>query len=238
MTTEGHQIAVGDLTVDVVRKRIKNLHLAVYPPDGRVRVAAPLLVSDEAVRAAVLTRWSWIKRQQARLAEQARYSPREYVTGESHYFQGHRYLLNVIEQDAPPRVALRNQTTIDLTVRPGSDRDRRARVMETWQRARLKELIPPLVAKWEPHLGVSVAEWGVKRMKTKWGTCNIQARRIWLNLDLIQKPPHCLEYVVVHEMVHLLERSHGPRFVALLDQHLPTWRRSKDALKQFPMLTL
>lgn len=238
MSTEPYRLPVGDLQVEIVRKKIKNLHLAVYPPDGHVRVAAPFHVSDDAVRSAVLTRWSWIKRQQARMLHQPRYSPREYVTGESHYYQGHRYLLRVFEEDSTPRVALPNHTTINLYVRPGSDLARRQSVMRAWQRARIKEEIPPLIAKWEPQLGVSVAEWGVKLMKTKWGTCSIQARRIWLNLDLIEKPPHCLEYVVVHEMAHLLERSHGPRFVAILDKHLPTWRRSKDALREFPVRTL
>lgn len=224
--------------MDVVRKDIKNLHLAVYPPNGRVRVAAPLRVDDEAVRLAILTRWTWIKKQQLRFEGQERYSPREFVSGESHYVQGHRYLLNVVYRDAPPRVVIRNKTYLDLFVRPGSDTVHREQVLLAWYRALLKEQIPPLIAKWEAVMGVNVAEWGVKRMKTRWGTCNAKAGRIWLNLELAKSPTLCLEYVVVHEMVHLLERSHGPRFIALMDQFLPIWRRAKDELNRFPTLTL
>lgn len=235
---QAHYLNVGDLRVEVVRKPIKNLHLAVYPPDGRVRVAAPLRVNDDAVRAAVLTRLAWIRKQQQRMAEQPRYTPREYVSGESHYFQGHRYLLNVVERPGPPHVAIRNLHTLELCVRPGSDRAAREQVILAWHRAALKAEIPLLIAKWEPVLGVQVADWGVKRMKTRWGSCSVKARRIWLNLDLIQKPPHCLEYVVVHEMAHLLVPNHGPAFVAILDKHLPTWRQSKEALNQFPIMTL
>lgn len=230
-----HQITAGDLVVDVVRKEIKNLHLAVYPPDGRVRVAAPLLVDDEAVRLAVIARLPWIRRQQGRFAQQERQSPREVVSGESHYFQGRRYLLNVVYRDGVPAVAVRNNTTLDLFVRPGSDTAQRGRVLLTWYRRQLQQLIPPLVAKWEAIIGVQVAEWRVKQMKTRWGTCNPDARRIWLNLELIKKPVSCLEYIVVHEMVHLLERRHNDRFVALMDRFMPQWRLLRDELNQAPL---
>lgn len=230
-----HQITVGDLVVDVVRKNIKNLHLAVYPPDGRVRVAVPLLVDDEAVRLAVISRLTWIRRQQGKFAQQARQGVCEVVSGESHYFQGRRYLLNVVYRAGVPQVLVRNNTTIDLVVRPGSDTAQRARVLLAWYRRQLKQLIPPLVARWEPIIGVEIAEWRVRQMKTRWGTCNPDARRIWLNLELVKKPPGCLEYVIVHEMVHLLERRHNAQFRAYMDQFLPQWPRLRDELNQAPL---
>jgi predicted metal-dependent hydrolase len=235
VNTETHQIKVSGLVVDVVRKNIKNLHLAVYPPTGRVRVAVPLRVSDEAVRMAVVTRLAWIKRQQAKFNGQERQSAREFVTGESHYFQGRRYRLNVVYQNGPVRVVIRNKSTIDVFVREGSDTSRRERVFLAWYRRQLKELIPPLIEKWEGIIGVKVAEWGVKQMKTKWGTCTIKAHRIWLNLELVKKPVQCLEYIVVHEMVHLLERHHNDRFTARMDSFMPQWREAKKILTSFPL---
>ncbi|MBN2394575.1 MAG: M48 family metallopeptidase [Anaerolineae bacterium] len=230
-----HQITVSDITVDVVRKDIKNLHLAVYPPEGRVRVAAPLLIDDEAVRLAVISKLAWIKRQQAHFQSQDRQSAREYINRESHYYWGDRYLLNVIYHDAPPEVVVRNAHTLDLFVREGSDTAQRERVLQEWYRQQLKAAIPPLIAKWEPRLDVHVAEWYVKRMKTKWGTCTAEARRIWLNLELVKKPPQCLEYIVVHEMVHLLERHHNDRFVAYMDKFMPQWRLARDLLNAAPL---
>jgi len=221
--------------VDVVRKDIKNLHLAVYPPDGRVRVAVPLLIDDEAVRLAVISKLAWIKRQQALFQGQDRQSAREYVSRESHYYWGDRYLLNVAYHDAPPQVVVRNKTTLDLFVRGGSDTAQRERVLQEWYRQQLKAAIPPLIAKWEQVVGVQVAEWRVKRMKTRWGTCNEQARRIWLNLELVKKPPQCLEYIIVHEMVHLMERNHNERFVAYMDEFMPQWRLFRDELNQAPL---
>jgi len=230
-----HRITVNGLVVDVVRKDIKNLHLAVYPPYGRVRVAAPLRIDDEAVRLAVISRLAWIKRQQARYQDQERQSAREVVSGESHYYQGSRYLLNVVYHDAPPKVAIRNKTTLDLFVRRGSDTAQRERVLLAWYRKQLKQMIPPLIAKWEAVIGVEVADWGVKHMKTKWGSCSIEARRIWLNLELIKKPAHCLEFIIVHEMVHLLERTHNERFIAYMDQFMPQWRFLRDELNKAPL---
>ncbi len=230
-----HQIDVNGLVVDVVRKDIKNLHLAVYPPNGRVRVAAPLRINDEAVRLAVIARLAWIKRQQFKFESQDRQSEREYVSGESHYFQGRRYLLNVVYRDGPPQVVIRNNTRMDLFVRTGSDIIQRERVLITWYRRQLKELIPPLIVKWEDRMGVQVADWGVKQMKTRWGTCNIEAGRIWLNLELVKKPARCLEYIVVHEMVHLLERHHNDRFSQLMTKFLPQWRLLRDVLNREPL---
>jgi predicted metal-dependent hydrolase len=235
MSTETHQIVVHDLVIDVVRKEIKNLHLAVYPPDGRVRVAAPLHVDDEAVRLFAVSKLGWIRRQQAQFAEQERQSAREYVSGESHYYQGRRYLLNVVYHDGPPRVVVRNNTTMDLYVRTGSDTARRERVLLEWYRAQLKAAVPPLLAKWEPVVGVQVADWRIRRMKTKWGTCTIEARRIWLNLELAKRSVRCLEYIIVHEMVHLLERGHTERFTAYMDRFLPQWRLLRDELNRGPL---
>ncbi len=239
MSTEAtpaiRRITVAGIKVEVVRKDIKNLHLGVYPPNGRVRVAAPLVVSDEAVRLAVIDKLGWIKRQRAKFAEQPRQSQREMVNGESHYFLGKRYRLRVHEQDAPARVAIRGIASLDLFVRPGSSAEQREAVLLRWHREQLKALIPPLLEKWQPLLGVQVADWGIKKMKTKWGSCNIAARRIWLNLELAKKPIQCLEYIVVHEMVHLLERHHNERFSALLDTHVPQWRQYREMLKKAPL---
>lgn len=230
-----HQIVVNGLAVDVVRKPIKNLHLAVYPPNGRVRVAAPLRVSDDAVHLAVISRLAWIKRQQRKFEEQERESEREYVSGESHYFQGARYRLNVIYQDGASQVVIRNKKTIDLYARPSSAAAQRKKVVAAWYRAHLREIIPPLIAKWETKIGVQVAEWGIKRMKTRWGACNIAARRIWVNLELAKKPERCLEYIIVHELVHLLERHHNGCFVAYMSKFMPQWRAYREELNAFPV---
>jgi len=230
-----HQILVRGLKVDVVRKDIKNLHLGVYPPEGRVRVAAPLRVNDEAIRLAVISKLPWIKRQQNRFLSQERQSEREYVYRENHYFFGQRYLLNVIEHVGQSRVEIQNKTRIDLYVPPGSDPLKREQVLLAWYRRELKALIPSLIKKWEEIIGVTVEDWGVKKMKTKWGSCNINERRIWLNLELAKKPVECLEYVVVHEMVHLLERNHSDRFKQMMDQFMPQWRQNRDILNQSPL---
>ncbi len=235
MITSKHQITVNDLVIDVVRKDIKNLHLAVYPPTGRIRIAVPLHVNDEAVRLAVISKLGWIKRQQVKFADQERQTAREYVSGESHYFQGKRYLLNVIYHDAPPKVIIRGKNRIDLYVRTGSVTDQRASVYLAWSRKQLKESAAPLIAKWEAVVGVQVNEWGIKQMKTRWGTCNPNAHRIWLNLELNKKPIQCLEYIIVHELVHLLERNHNDQFRAYMDKHLPQWRFNREELNHEPL---
>lgn len=230
-----HQIDVNGLVVDVVRKDIKNLHLAVYPPAGRIRVAAPLLLNDESVRLAVIARLAWIKRQQAKFNEQERQSEREYVNGESHYFLGARYRLNVIVHNAPGKVVVRNKRYIDLYVRPDSNQDQRGRVISAWYRAYLRQTVPPLIEKWEKILGVEVSGWGIKQMKTKWGSCNIERRRIWLNLELAKKSSRCLEFILVHEMMHLLERHHNDRFLQLMNSFLPPWRQYREELNRAPL---
>ena len=235
MSTEGVVIRVSGLPVQIVRKDIKNLHLGVYPPNGRVRVAAPLSVSNDAVRLAVIGKLGWIKRKQAMFVGQERQSPREYVTGESHYFLGQRYRLNVVNRDGTGGVVIRNNRTIDLFVREGSGTVQRERVFLAWYRHQLKSMIPPLIQKWESIVGVKVREWGVKKMKTKWGSCNSKARRIWLNLELAKKQVQCLEYIIMHEMVHLLERHHNDRFTALMDEHMPQWRLHRDEMNRAPL---
>jgi predicted metal-dependent hydrolase len=234
MSIETRQITISGLRVSVVRKAIKNLHLGVYPPNGRVRVAVPLRVSDDAVRLAVIGKLGWIKRQQARFESQPRQSAREMVSGESHYFLGRRYRLRVVKHDGPSLVA-RRKSTIELHVRPETSPEQRERVLQRWYRRQLKTLIPSLVAKWQTVLGVQLAHWGVKRMKTKWGSCNAEARRIWLNLELAKKPAQCLEYIIVHELAHLVERHHNERFIAIMDQHLPQWRMHRQELNSAPL---
>jgi predicted metal-dependent hydrolase len=235
MITKSYTLVVSSLRVSVVRKPIKNLHLGVYPPDGRIRVAAPLAVSDSAVRVAVIARLPWIKRQQAAFEHQVRESAREMVSGESHYYRGRRYRLMVLESKGSPRVEIRGPKILALYVQPGWTAEDRARLLQRWYRERLRELLPPILEKWQAKLGIELRSWSIKRMKTKWGSCNSAARRIWVNLELVKKPPACLEYVVVHELVHLLARKHDERFLALMDRHLPSWRQYRAELNAAPL---
>lgn len=237
MNTEpkSYTIEIRGTAVDVVLKDIKNLHIGVYPPNGRVRVAAPLSLDDDAVRLAVISRLGWIGRQRERFQQQERQSQREFVTGESHYFEGRRYRLDVTEQSGPPSVRLLDNSTLAICVRPGSDRDKRETVLDRWYRCNLRDRLPGIIAKWEPEMGVQVNEARIRKMKTRWGTCNPAARRIWLNLELAKKPSACLEYVVVHEMVHLIERRHNDRFRKLMDRFMPLWRFHQDELNRAPM---
>ena len=228
------QMVVRGIPVKIIRKNIKNLHLGVYPPDGRVRVAAPLNVSDDAVRVAIIDKLGWIKRKQQEFQQQERETQREFVTGESHYFLGKRYLLDVVFVEAKPRVTVRGNH-IELCVRPGSDLSQRENVLKEWYRDHLKATIPDLLEKWEERIGVKAAEWGVKQMKTKWGSCNTERKRVWFNLELARKSPQCLEYIIVHELMHLLERHHNERFIKLMDQHLPHWRLLRDELNSGPL---
>ena len=235
MTTEHRHIEVSGIPVEIRRKAIKNLHVGVYPPDGKVRVAAPSHLNDEAVRLAIVSRLGWIRRQQQGFARQARESAREMVTGESHYFGGRRYRLDVVERPGNPRVRVVNNSTLELQVRPGADRAARQQTLDRWYRRQLKARIPELLAAWEPVVGVVVSDCRIKRMKTRWGSCNIEARRVWLNLELAKKSSRCLEYILVHEMVHLLERHHNERFRTLMDQCMPDWRLRKDELNETPL---
>ena len=229
------EINVAGETVRIVRKKIKNLHLGVYPPTGRVRVAAPLNVSNHAVRLAVITRLGWIKRQRAKFAGQPRQTEREMVSGETHYYLGRSCRLRVVEGDGPRRVVLRNPTTLELHVDHNTKPPERTQVLHRWYRERLRELVRPLVVKWEGRLGVRAAEFRIKTMKTMWGSCTRGQRRIWLNLELAKKPVQCIEYIIVHELAHFIERNHNAAFVALLDCHLPRWRHYRRTLEAAPL---
>ena len=233
--TDTYHIEVSGLSIEVVRKDIKHLYIGVHPPSGRVRVSAPLRLDADAVRMAIISRLGWIRRKHAEFTNQERQSQREFVTGESHYFVGKRYRLDVTERDAPPTVRLLNNTRIGLSVRPGTDRDKREAVFHAWYREHLYAQLPPLLAKWEPKMGVTVNEVRIKKMKTLWGSCNIEAKRIWLNLELAKKPNVCLVYVLVHEMTHLLERHHNDLFRELMDNFLPQWRTYRDELNKAPL---
>ena len=229
------QITVSGIRVQIERKDIKNLHLGVYPPNGRVRVAAPLVVSDDAVRLAVIDKLGWIRRQQAKFVEQPRQSAREMVNGESHYFLGRRYRLRVLEQPGKQYVAIRGIASMDLFINPGRTTEQREAVLLRWYRQELNALVPSLVAQWENTLNVQANAWGIKRMKTEWGSCNPISKRLWFNLELAKKPVQCLEYIVAHELAHLLERNHTERFKGLLDRHLPNWQQSRAVLSKMPL---
>jgi len=235
MSIEAIIMTVAEIEVEVVRKDIKNLHLGVYPPLGRVRVAVPLVISDEAVRLAVIGKLPWIKRQRQSFANQQRQSPREMVNGESVWFLGQRYRLKVMELDAAPAIRTKGLQLLELSVRPGTTVERRREILDTWYRKRLREVVSGMIGVWELRLGVSASEWGIKSMRTKWGSCNNQARRILINLEMAKKPLECIEYIVVHELIHLIERHHNERFHQILQQHLPGWRHAKAVLNQLPI---
>ena len=226
---------IGGVRVEVFRKDIKNLHVGVYPPQGRVRVAVPLRLTDDAVRLALVSRLGWIRRQRRAFLEQDRQSPRDMVSGETHYFVGRRYRLKVCEHDAPAQVELRGNQTLRMSVRPGLDTGQRLLVLERWYRTHLRVLAGELLEQWATRMGVTVAHWSIRKAKTRWGACNPHTRRIWLNLELAKKPVQCLEYIVVHELVHLMERHHNDRFAALMDHYLPDWRLRRDLLNQSPL---
>ncbi len=228
------QLTLGEITVDVVQKDIKNVHLSVHPPTGRVRISAPSHMSLDTIRIFAISKLVWIKQQQRKLLEQDRETPREYLDRESHYVWGKRYLLTLSESDQAPSVELKHNRML-LRVRPGTDERRRHTLVEGWYREQIKNAVPSLIAKWEPFLGVKVERFFVQRMKTKWGSCNPGAGHIRLNTELAKKPPECLEYIVVHEMTHLLEPTHNARFRALIDRFMPKWQFYLDQLNRLPV---
>jgi predicted metal-dependent hydrolase len=226
-------IELGDITLSVRRRDIKHVHLSVYPPNGKVTVAAPMHMSLDKIRLFAIAKLAWIKAQQKTLREQERETKRELIDRESHYVWGERCLLAVTEANAPPSVELRHAKLL-LRVRPGTDDAMREAIVAQWYRQQVKDAAQRLIAIWQPRLGVSVRTLYVQHMRTKWGSCTPAARNIRLNTELAKKPPECLEYIVLHEMVHLLERTHGPRFVALMDQLMPQWRRTRKLLNRLP----
>jgi predicted metal-dependent hydrolase len=227
-------ITLGEIAVDVVFKDIKNVHLSVYPPTGRVRISAPSRMSLDTVRVFAVSKLGWIKRQQLKLRQQERETPREYRDHESHYVWGQRYRLHIVEIETSPIVELQHKKLL-LRVRPGSDEATRRAVLDEWYRATLKYAAQPLVSKWEPLIGVKISRFFVQRLKTRWGSCNPEARSIRLNTDLVKKPSGCLEYVIVHELTHLVEPTHSSRFVALMEQFMPNWKFYRSELNQLPV---
>ena len=235
MSTEEFIINVNGMRVDVVRKAIKNLHLAVYPPKGRVRVAAPHVMSNDAIRLAVIDKLGWIKRQQASFAKQPRQSEREMVTGETHYLLGRRFRMRKIAREGRIQIEQIGISTICLFAPSTATAEDREAALLRWYRSKLKEEAESLFAKWQQIIGVKTSSWGIRRMKTKWGSCNTQSKRIWLNLELAKKPLECIEYIVVHELAHLIERHHNDRFIAVMDKHLPQWRLIRKLLNSAPL---
>lgn len=228
------KLKLGSIEADVVLKAIKNVHLSVHPPHGRVRIAAPKRMQMDTIRVFAISKLDWIKQQQEKLREQERETPREYLERESHYVWGKRYLLSVVERDQPPAVQLTPSKMV-LQIRPGTPEPKRQSIVEHWYRDQLKQAAPALIAKWQPILGVQVAQFQVRRMRTRWGSCNPRTASILLNTDLAKKPPECLEYIVVHEMVHLLEPTHNARFIALMDRNLPSWQHDRQTLNRLPV---
>ena len=227
-------IQLGEVTIQVTRKNIKNVHLSVYPPDGRVTLVAPKSTRLEVARAYAVTKLGWIREQRRKLTSQARETPRQFIERESHYLWGRRYLMTVEYREAKPTVTL-DHRRMTLTVRSGSDLRKRMEVIHEWHRSLLHEVVPSLIAKWEPKLKVIVEAYFLQRMKTKWGSCNHRAGNIRLNTELVKKPKDLLEYVIVHEMAHLREPTHNERFVAILDEHYPNWREARAELNELPL---
>jgi predicted metal-dependent hydrolase len=227
-------IQLADVAIELTRKSVKNVHLAVHPPTGHVTLVTPMDTRVDVARAYAATRLGWIRQQQAKFRAQLREMPLRYVERESHYLWGRQHLLSVVERDAKPKVTV-DHHRITLTVRPNSSVETRRQVMQSWQRSLLHRTLPPLIVKWERTLGVAVAGYFLQRMKTRWGACNHRAGTIRLNTELVKKPRDLLEYVVVHEMLHLIEHTHGPRFVDLLDGFYPTWREARMELNELPL---
>lgn len=228
------RLELGDIVVDVVHKDIKNIHLSVNPPDGQVRIAAPVRMPLDRIRVFAISKLSWIRKQQQKMRDQERETPREYLERESHYVWGKRYLMSIKETDAAP-VVRRKSDKLILQIRPGADESIRLAVLDDFYRELIKSEAPALITRWEPVLGVEVKRIYVQRMKTKWGSCNPTARTIRLNTDLAKKPMECLEYIVVHEMVHLLEPTHNANFAALMDRFMPLWRQYREELNRLPV---
>jgi predicted metal-dependent hydrolase len=227
-------LQLGDERVEVTFKDIRNVHLSVHPPAGRVTISAPRRMKLETVRLFAISKLDWIRRQQRKIRAQERESEREYRERESHYVWGQRRLLTLVEREAPPSISLRHNKLI-LSVRPGTPRKKRGDIIQAWYREQLKEAVPTLLQKWEPIFGVKLKRFFVQKMKTRWGSCNPAAKSIRLNTDLARKPAECLEYIVVHELVHLLEPTHNARFVALMDRFMPQWKTCRELLNRLPL---
>ncbi len=224
------KITIENIDIELIRKKIKNIHLTVYPPDGRVRLSVPVHMNDEAVRVFIVSKLSWINKKKKQFTTLEKQTEKKFTSSENHYFLGTEYLLNVIETTGKQHVELRYDKYIDLYVRPDSTVEKREKVLSEFYRQNLKDIIPSYIEKWESIMGVKVNEFGVKLMKSRWGTCNVRDKRIWINLELAKKNKRCLEYIIVHEMVHLLEKSHNQVFKNYMSKFLPDWKIRKDEL--------
>lgn len=232
MSTNSY-LQLGSIEVLIVRKPVKNLHLSILPPAGRVRVTSPEKMKDDAIRTLLASRLPWIKKQQSKFAGQERQTKRGYVSGESHYFFGKRYRLELLYKPEAPSVVLKGKNKIILQVRPKSPIAKRREVMTEWYREQLHPVVEELITKWQKKIGVKTSSWSIKQMKTRWGTCNHKTERVLINLELAKKPIACIEYVVVHELLHIIEKKHDERFVVLMTKHLPKWRSTKEELNRF-----
>ncbi len=226
---------IGELELQLNRKSIKNLHINVLPPDGKVRVSAPERMTKNAIRAAIVSKLPWIKKQQRDFEEQPRQSERQMVSGESHFLWGKRYRLVVKEQVGRSEIEPKGNHRMYLSVPPGTTKEKRTQVLTEFYRVEIKDQVRSLMPAWEKKIGVKSRDWGIKKMKTKWGRCNIAEKRIWLNLELAKKPIECMEYILVHELVHLLERHHNERFKNYMDKFMPNWRERRDLLNSLPL---
>lgn len=226
-------ITLSGLSAEVERKEIKNVHLTIYPPDARIHVSAPLAMTEDAVRLFLITKLPWIRQRVSQILDQNRQTSREYVSGENHYYKGQRYRLKVVYDHLPAKVEVQGNEYLVLHVRENSSLERRAEILKEWYRMELKTLLSDLIAKWENALGVQVNRWEVKQMKTLWGSCNHRTRNIIFNLELIKKPLHCIEYIVVHELLHIRVRLHNEEFTTLLNRYFPNWKQLKEELNEF-----
>ncbi len=226
-------ISVSDVSAEVDWKDIKNIHLTIYPPNARIHVSAPTAMSEDAVRLFLISKLFWIRQRVSEILDQNRQTPREYVSGENHYFKGHRYRLKVVQHNGPAKVELMGNEFIVLHIRVGATEERKAEALKEWYRSEFKAILPSLITKWEETLGVKANKWEVKQMKTLWGSCNHRTRNIIFNLELIKKPLRCIEYIVVHELLHIKVRLHNEEYTALLNKHFPNWRLLKDELNEF-----
>lgn len=224
------KIIINNFEINIIRKNIKNIHLSILPPDGRIRVSAPINTKDGVIRMLIISKSSWIKKQQLKFENQTRQTKREYVSGESHYHEGKRYLLNVIPSRSVACVMIRNMKYIDLYVKENSTQNQKQLILDKWYRDDLKSKVENLISKWTEIIGVNVNSFKIRRMKTRWGSCNINTKNILINFELAKTNINCLEYVVVHEIVHLLERHHNDNFKMLMDNYLPKWRQYKSEL--------
>lgn len=232
MSTNQSLLQVGGIEAVVLYKPVKNLHLNVLPPAGKVRVTAPHNMNDDAIRTFLATRISWIKKMQAKFEDQERQTPREYVSGETHYFFGKQYRLEIAETDNTPTVSFKGKSKIVLNIKPKTATLKREEIMQEWCRQELRVFLAKAIAQWEKKIGVKANSWGIRRMKTRWGTCNHKKKNIWLNLELAKKPESCIEYVVVHELLHLIEEKHSDKFLALMKKYLPKWQSEKEELNR------